>query len=155
MTVYYQFGSRHELIEALVDDLSERGGIVAALPAAFAQDDPAGALHSFILAFANFWDFDREVLRKVRGLGRLDAELGAALRERDSFRIIGARTVAKRLAPLGTAPAEVERVAILLNMLTSFETYDTLTQTIPREEAIDLIEKTCLRALGTTPIPQQ
>lgn len=153
MTVYYQFGSRHELIEALFDDLSVRGRILTALPAALAQEDPAKALRLFIRAFALFWDSDREVLRKIRGLGRLDPELGAALKERDSYRMIGARVIAQRLAPDDAAPAQVESVAVLLNMLTSFESYDTLTQSVTREAAVDLIEQTCRRALGAAPIP--
>src|ERR671934_724490 len=47
MTVYYQFGSKAGLLEALFDDLASRGG-VAQLRAAFSRPDPLPALAGLI-----------------------------------------------------------------------------------------------------------
>src|ERR671924_654819 len=47
MTVYYQFGSKRGLLEALFDDLAARG-LVGRLRAAFGCPDPREALTEFI-----------------------------------------------------------------------------------------------------------
>src|SRR2546430_12814949 len=54
MTVYYQFGSRHGLLEALFDDLAARGGIPQ-LPSAFQEPDPMAALDRLVGDFAHLW----------------------------------------------------------------------------------------------------
>ena len=58
MTVYYQFGSKPGLLEALFDDLAARGQIGEHLAAAFRRPDALQALAGFIAAFAHFWAAD-------------------------------------------------------------------------------------------------
>src|SRR5438552_2566365 len=62
MTVYYQFGSRVGLLEALSDDLAGRGGM-GRLAEAFHQPDPRDALASYITVFGHFWAADRLATR--------------------------------------------------------------------------------------------
>src|SRR3989454_9448981 len=69
MTVYYQFGSRRGLLEALFDDLAARGG-GPQLPSAFQEPGPVGALDRLIEIFAHFWSSARGVPRRVRGIAR-------------------------------------------------------------------------------------
>lgn len=57
-TVYYQFGSKTGLLEALCDDLAESGGM-SELAQVFAEPDPDRALDRFIAAFARFWETGR------------------------------------------------------------------------------------------------
>src|SRR3954468_22255725 len=53
-TVYYQFGSKAGVLEALCDALAERGGL-ANLGQAFTARDPDDALRLLVTAFARFW----------------------------------------------------------------------------------------------------
>ena len=67
MTVYYQFGSKAGLLEALFDDLAARGGMDQ-LPAAFSRADPLDALAEFIALFCRFWASERLLIRRLQGL---------------------------------------------------------------------------------------
>src|SRR6266568_3032806 len=71
MTVYHQFGSKIGLLEALCDSLAAYGGIEQ-LAAAFRRPDPLEALDDYIGVFGRFWDSDRLVTRRLRGLAALD-----------------------------------------------------------------------------------
>src|SRR5438876_4258120 len=79
MTVYYQFGSRRGLLEALFDDLADRGRLADHLAATFHQPQPLEALRQLIAAFVEFWATDRIVTRRVRSLAALDPEFEQAI----------------------------------------------------------------------------
>ena len=55
MTVYYQFGSKLGLLEALFDSIATQGQMQQ-LAAAFHQPDPVVALAEYIAVFGRFWD---------------------------------------------------------------------------------------------------
>src|SRR5213079_2737732 len=78
MTVYYQFGSKRGLLEALFDDLAARGGM-AGIAAVYHEPAPLVALHTLIAVFARFWATDRLIMRRVRSMAALDPELGQAV----------------------------------------------------------------------------
>src|SRR3989442_833442 len=82
MTVYYQFGSKIGLLEALCDSLAANGGMEQ-LSSAFQQADPLDALAEYIGIFSRFWDSDRLVTRRLRGLAALDREFEQVVRSRD------------------------------------------------------------------------
>jgi AcrR family transcriptional regulator len=128
MTVYYRFGSRDRLLEALFDDLAERGRLGELLPAAFAREEPLDALDGFVAAFAAFWGADRLAMRRLRGLAALDAGLGDAVRARDDRRRAGLRVLAGRLSErYGRPPAAGRDEAVdVLFALTAFECFDAL-----------------------------
>src|SRR5262249_14495486 len=86
MTVYYQFGSRRGLFEALFDSFAEGGELPRHLGAAFRRSDPDVVLAEVVEAFAKFWNSGRIWIRRVRALGVLDPELGAALEARNGRR---------------------------------------------------------------------
>src|SRR3954467_13825419 len=71
MTVYYQFGSRGGLLEALCDQLAARGGIEQ-LAGAFGQAEARAALAELVAVFGRFWGSDRLVARRLHGLAVLD-----------------------------------------------------------------------------------
>jgi AcrR family transcriptional regulator len=129
LTIYYQFTSRAGLLEALYDHLATRGHMQR-MPEVFQQANQEQALGKMIEVFAGFWSTDTAVLRRLRAMGALDAEIGKGIRARDSRRPNIAREVLnrfrarhrKRLAAPDAAVAEV------LGMLTSFEAYDALAQ---------------------------
>src|SRR5271170_4567265 len=74
-TIYYQFGSKTGLLEALCDSLASEGGM-ADMPAAFMDADPRHGLRTLVGVFARFWEQDRTVMRRLRALAALDAEVG-------------------------------------------------------------------------------
>jgi AcrR family transcriptional regulator len=122
MTVYYQFGSKRGLLEALFDRLAARGGLHQ-LPSAFQQSDPKVALERLIEIFARFWSSDRVVMRRLRAMAALDPELDQVLRERSEGLRNGLRVIVARL-PTGRAP--VAETVDLLFALTSFANFDLL-----------------------------
>jgi AcrR family transcriptional regulator len=122
MTVYYQFGSKRGLLEALFDALAAGGGMQQ-LPSAFQQADPAVALNRFIDVFARFWSSDRVVLRRLRAMAALDPELEQVLRERNEGRRNGLHVIVSRFPATG---ARVAETVDLLFALTSFENFDIM-----------------------------
>lgn len=128
-TVYYQFGSKIGLLEALCDDLAEIGGI-ADLVLAFTDPDPLGAWQGFVTTFARFWDADRVAMRRLRALAALDAEVAEVITERDERRRRGVEVLVDRMADSNGSPGPDDgqraRTVRVLTALTSFETFDTL-----------------------------
>jgi len=122
MTVYYQFGSKRGLLEALFDLLAARGGLHE-LPSAFQQSNPRVALDRLIEIFARFWSSDRVVMRRLRAMAALDPELDQVLRERSEGIRTGLRVIISRLPIRGESLVET---VDLLFALTSFENFDLL-----------------------------
>lgn len=126
MTVYYQFGSKRGLLEALFDSLAAIG-LVERLRASFGRSEPFDALAEFIGAFVGFWASDRVVIRRVRSLAGLDADVEQSLRARDQKRREGLRVILGRLAEShGPAAGSLSEAVDMLHALTSFETFDAL-----------------------------
>jgi AcrR family transcriptional regulator len=144
-TVYYQFGSKAGLLEALCDYLAELGGM-SGLAEAFTELDPRQALRRFVACFGQFWAADRPAMRRLRALALLDPDVGAVIAARDQRRHQGLAVLVGRLAGTsltgtsmtGTSMtgismtgismigAEADRAVRVLVTLTSFETFDTL-----------------------------
>jgi AcrR family transcriptional regulator len=150
MTVYYQFGSKGGLLEALLDDIARRGGIDN-MAGAFSQTDPVLALHAFIGVLGHLFTADRLVLRRLRALAVLDPDFEAAMQGRDQRRYEGLRVLVQRLAggrarrATTTNPTEVE----ILHALTSFETFDALAgPTRNPEEVVPTVQFLASRVLG-------
>jgi AcrR family transcriptional regulator len=151
MTVYYQFESRHGLLEAVYDDLASRG-LVDRLPAVFQASEGRAAVAELIRAFFGFWDHDRLVQRRARALALLDPEVERGVRARDERRRQICRTVMSRF-PGGDSAARDDTVDLLF-MLTSFETYDVLvTETRDLDAAIELVQGVALAVVGSPPKP--
>jgi AcrR family transcriptional regulator len=126
-TVYYQFGSKTGLLEALCDALAEAGQM-AELSTAFTEPDPLQAIVLFIAVFARFWAADRLVMRRLRALAALDPDVGAVIGARDDRNRTGLEMIVARIAaqPDITISIRSEDAVRILHTLTSFETYDSL-----------------------------
>jgi AcrR family transcriptional regulator len=126
MTVYHQFGSKIGLLEALCDTLASSGRMEQ-LADAFRRAAPRDALDQYITVFARFWESDRLVLRRLRGLAALDPDFGQVIRARDERRREGLGVLVRRMfgrsQPDTTALDEMVNV---LYTLTSFECFETL-----------------------------
>src|SRR5438093_7602397 len=92
MTVYYQFGSKAGLLEALFDELGGRY-FRSELPLVMSQDEPLQALADLIEVFLTFWASERLVTRRIRGMATLDSDFEESLRGRDKRRRLLIRTV--------------------------------------------------------------
>lgn len=148
-TIYYQFASKRGLYEALADDLATRAGIGHRLGAAFVLADPLAALDAVIAAFAHFWTTEREVIRRLHGLGALDPEIGQGERERNERRRAALQKVVDRVAASGgeDAAAEIEETVAILHTLTSFATFDSLAGPLRTPEQVTPIVQRLARSV--------
>jgi AcrR family transcriptional regulator len=153
-TVYYQFKSRAGLLEALYNYIARRGHL-ADLARIFQRgNDPILTLHEFLRVFAQFWQSDRAPIRRLHGLGAIDAEIGRGLRARNERRRNGLRVIVERYGRVyhQSTPLEEPAAVDTLHMLTSFETFDALA--VPGrtlEDVVTIIQKMADRAIGFTP----
>jgi hypothetical protein len=134
-----------------MDDLAARAEIGQRLAAVFTNPEPLAALLEFIAAFAHFWQTDRLIIRRLRGLAALDPEFDQALRARDEFR----RTHLRRLVPRLTeaydrpAPEVLDEAIDVLQMLSSPETFDTLAgEARSPEDVTPIVQRLARAALG-------
>jgi len=126
-TVYYQFGSKTGVLEALCDSLAEAGQM-SELASIFTEPDPRQALRAFIAAFAHFWASDRLVMRRLRALAALDPDVAIVIEARDERNRTGLQILVDRIAKQSnaTSPLDGATVVQVLHTLTSFETFDSL-----------------------------
>jgi AcrR family transcriptional regulator len=153
MTVYYQFKSKRGVLEALFDDLANRG-LMPHLRPVFTEPAPARALDGVIAAFAAFWDSDRLVLRRARALAALDVEIGESVHARDEMRRGHLRKIVARLNEGRAAdPAAAPSTTVdALHMLTSFETFDALRSSgYTFEDAVSLLRTLAATARSWSP----
>src|ERR1700693_1745413 len=85
LTLYYQFKSRPGLLEALYDYLAIRGDM-RRMAEGFHEADPASSLDKLVSIFVGFWSSDPVVIRRLRGMATLDAEIDQGIRARDARR---------------------------------------------------------------------
>ncbi len=151
MTVYYQFGSKAGLLEALCDLLAVRGGMMELKAGAFCQPDARQGLADLIAIFGRFWSSDRLVLRRLLALAALDPEVGRVLgarlqRRREGLRVMLGRLAAQHGQP---RPEALDETLDVLMALTSFETYDCLAgERRTPEEVTPLVRRLVFGVLG-------
>ncbi|MGH6657414.1 MAG: TetR/AcrR family transcriptional regulator [Actinocrinis sp.] len=159
-TVYYQFGSKSGLLEALFDALADGGGMDR-LAASFTKPDPLDGLRHFVSCFGRFWSSDRLALRRVRALAALDPDVGQVVAARDERRRLGLNVLLGRIAadkragagaPDGTPVHGVlARQVRIAHVLTSFETFDALAGPDQEpDDVVPLIVDLVLRLIGHT-----
>lgn len=130
LTIYYQFKSRPGLLEALYDHLAIRGNM-RRMAEVFHEADPSVALEKLVLTFVGFWSSDPVVIRRLRGMATLDAEIDQGIRARDARRQQAAREIIRRTLLGGKKKPSTQQqnlTADVLSMLTSFESYDALAR---------------------------
>jgi AcrR family transcriptional regulator len=72
MTVYNQFGSKRGVIEALSEELAERGGIKDGMPRVLQAENALSGLEILVDVFTHFWWHERLLLRRLRAVIALD-----------------------------------------------------------------------------------
>jgi AcrR family transcriptional regulator len=149
MTIYHQFGSKIGLLEALCDSLATYGGMEQ-LATAFMQPEPLDALMEYITIFGRFWQSDRLVTRRLRGLAALDPDFELVIRERDERRRKGLRVIVNRLVEKHRRPVPeaLDEAVDILYTLISFECFDTLAgPTRSLEEVAPIVQRLARAAL--------
>jgi AcrR family transcriptional regulator len=149
MTIYNQFGGRIGLLEALFDDLAQRGEMYR-MPKVFQKQNPIEALKAFIAAFGRFWTTDRAIIRRLRAMAALDAELAEADAARQERRRQGANVIIKRLNEKHslTSTRPLKQCVEILFTMTSFEFFDTLAgESHTPEEVVPLVQNSVMKIL--------
>jgi AcrR family transcriptional regulator len=124
LTVYNQFESKAGLLEAVFDDLAQRGGLFE-LPAAFAHPDPRRGLRRLITVFCRFWAAHRSMLPKFRAVIQSDQEIAARLKQRAERRRRGLTRLVERLGS-GRGRDSADLIDVLF-ALTAFEMFEALS----------------------------
>jgi AcrR family transcriptional regulator len=126
MTVYNQFKDKATLLEALFDDLAERGRLPENLRRAFMHEDALQTAVSFIHALVTFFNSERDVMRKLNGLSVLDPVFSEVSREQRRHK--AAHEVLARLQRQTGKPdaKALKQAQDVLVALTSFDTFDRL-----------------------------
>lgn len=150
MTVYYQFGSKAGLLEALFDHLAIRGGMNE-MASVFHSPEPLASLDQCIAVFAHFWDTDRLVTRRLRSLAALDPVIEQGVVARDGRRTEIMRTIVGRMVQAygRPAPAAKDDTIDVLAIITGFSTFDALaTDARSTEDVIHLLRVAARALLG-------
>jgi AcrR family transcriptional regulator len=141
-TVYYQFGSKKGLIQALVEDIQRRAGQEAVVDSVEVVD-PVDAMRQAFVMGSRFWAAERPLVHKLTGLAAVDADIRPilALAERDRLPLL-ARLVDRLAGAQLLAPSYSSDEALhVLWMLSSFEAFDQLFtgRGLPVEEVARLL----------------
>jgi AcrR family transcriptional regulator len=150
MTVYYQFGSKADLLESLFDHLASRGRLDL-LPEAFRNPDPIAGLMRFIEIFCGFWASDPVGIRRLQSWALVEPELEPGGIKRDAWRREGLEVLVGRIGQKYGTPAEeaLPGVVDILNALLSTDTYVRLMRGgRSPAEIVGLLQGTARSVLG-------
>ena len=122
LTVYNQFESKRGLLEAVFDDIAERGGLFE-LRSVLTDPDAMSCLRRVVAVFCRFWASHDRALAKLAGMTKLDRDIAASLKQRTERRR-GVLTVSVKRLP---GVREADDLVDILFALTSFETFEALS----------------------------
>lgn len=127
-TVFNLFGSKSGLLHALVDELSTRAGLMN-VDALLTQTDAHQALRHYVQAFADFYQAERTLLKRLRACAVLDKDFAQLLDVREEKRSAGLTYLVQRLqgTPLNRSPTASQRLlAAKLKALLVLEVFESL-----------------------------
>lgn len=126
-TVYQQFGSKDELMLAVLNDALDNAD-VQSVRKALQNRDAVKAARSMLRASSRFWAGEYELFSKVKGLVGIDEAAAAANANKEDVRRGHLINLANRLAEQGALRPgiSVDRAMQMLQLLSSYETYDHL-----------------------------
>ena len=126
-TIYYQFGSKLGLVEAVLDDIERRGGQDRVI-AAIGIPDAVEATKRAFQEGSRYWAAEAVLVRKLIGLAAADPETRQLVQDRDRNRLALVTRLAMRLAEQHRLRrgCSVEEAVQTLWLLSSFEAFDQL-----------------------------
>ena len=140
LTVYNRFESKLGLLEAVFDDIAERGGLFSELPAAFAEPDPRTALRRFVSVFCRFWTRHRAMMPAFQAAIKIDEDIAASLRRRTERRRGVLTVLVERLVPDG-GKANADLIDVLF-AVTGFEMFEALSVRNRSAKAVEALMQT-------------
>ena len=148
LTVYNQFGSRGQLLEAVFDDHATRGGL-GRLPQAMSSADPREGLRQAIEIFCGFWSLDHHAMSGLQGMSGADAEFAAAIAARNERRRRLFDVLLTRLAEQGDiAGGAVAELRDLLFAITSLAFFAELARSGGAEKAAAQVKSLTAQVIG-------
>jgi len=132
-TVHNQFGTRSDLLAAVCENVIDAEAF-AAMPQAFQQRDPLMGIDRFADVFCHFWETNRLLMRRMRGLANSEPELEEVIRAQDERRLSVLRGFVERYGL-----ASGEKAAWLVRVMcamTSFEFFESLSQGSTSQEIV-------------------
>ncbi len=149
LTVYNQFGSRRGLLEAMFDDLAEKGGL-GRIPEAMTIADPRKALERLITIFCDFWGGDPAV-GHLNEATAVDPEFGETIAARNERRRKAIGALIDRMSAGKGISARRRRDAIdLIFGLTGYAMFKVLVANRSPDAACVLIKETCTNVFDRT-----
>lgn len=139
-TIYHQFESKAQLLEAVFDEFAATGGLSTELPKIFGDPDPRRGLRRMVHIFVSFYVNHRRMLPRLSA-AIVDADIAKAVQERSERRRIVLATIVKRIVG---AKAQVDDLVDLLFALTSYEMFELLSV---RDRQVPEIEALVVRAV--------
>lgn len=149
MTVYYQFGSKAGLLEALYSHLVTRRE-TEQLVGALRNSDSLATLLEFIDVFIQMWSSHRVVIRRVHALAALDPAVTQSVHASNARRRHELEVILKRVRGQYGHPGftKFSEALEIVYMLTSFETYDHLAGPARRSNDVaDAVKRLALAAV--------
>lgn len=145
LTVYHQFGSRRGLLEAVFDEIAQRGGLTQ-IADAMAMPEPRAALDRLVEIFCAFWNRDPAVGRLHEAMAT-DPEFAQALLERNERRRKTFDALIRRVAGKTASPRARQDAVDMIFALTSFAMFAMLAQHRSVDEVCGLVKSACHSAL--------
>jgi AcrR family transcriptional regulator len=124
VTIYHQFASKANLLEAVFDEVAAAGGLKA-LPQIFGMPDARRALRELVHVFVNFWQMHRRTLPRLSA-AIVDADIQELLRGRIERRRKGLAAIIKRLLGPAADPVRSRDLIDVLFALTSADFFELL-----------------------------
>jgi AcrR family transcriptional regulator len=126
-TVYHQFGSREELLLAVMNEALDRAD-VREVRKALQHRDAAQAMRGMIRAACRFWAGEYALFAQMRGLAAIDPGMAVVVEAKEGVRRGHMTNLAYRLEEQGCLRAGCSQRKALDTLLfvTSFEAFDEL-----------------------------
>ena len=132
VTIYRQFGSKLGLLQAVADDLTERGQAAERLGAAVAIPGAPAAIRSLVSELCQFWATDPPLFRRMVSLAAVDPEARQVIETREQWRFDGISNLVSRLASEDRlrAPFGENQAAATIAAVTSFPACDQIVSAL-------------------------
>lgn len=124
-TIYQRFGNKQELLLAVVNDALDRAR-VQRVRRVLQERDAARALRDLIRESCRFWHAEHALFSRMKALASVDPAFAEVNENKEGVRQGHINNLAHRLGQQKLLPAGVSqrRARAVLNVLTSFETFD-------------------------------
>lgn len=127
LTVYNQFGSRRALLEAVFDDMAERGGLHH-IRETMTNPDPHAALRQIVSIFCRFWSNQRSAAWRLHAAAATDPEFEESLHARNERRRHLLSVIVGRMNQIASRPIEaITEIVDVLFAVTSMAFFWELT----------------------------